>query len=196
MTWRLVTAPTAEPVSVDEVRLQERISYVDESSVLIGYIAAARAHIEGYTSRALMTQTWRVTMPWFADRIWLPRAAPLQADSVAITYYDSSNVLQSLDASRYLVHEDGEPASLGLAPNQQWPTTIGRIDAVRIAYDCGWSAADDVPAPLRQAVAILAAHWYLNREATTTESMSDVPFGVEALCAPFRVGAREYAISA
>jgi uncharacterized phiE125 gp8 family phage protein len=139
-----------------------------------------------------LTQTWRVTLPWFADRIWLPRAAPIQSGSVTVTYYDAAETLQTLEASRYRIYEDAEPASIALAPNGQWPTTIERADAVQITYDCGWSDADDVPAPLRHAILLLASHWYLQREAASAAPMTDVPFSVDALCGPFIVAPREF----
>jgi uncharacterized phiE125 gp8 family phage protein len=195
MTWTLVMPPTVEPVSVVDLREQSKIGYADEDATIGRFIAAARSWVEHYTSRALMTQTWRAALPWFADRIWLPRAAPVQVDGVSVAYYDAANASQVLAADRYVVYGDGEPASIALAPNQQWPTTIERLDAVRITYACGVDDPASVPADLRQAIVLLAAHWYLTREATAAESMDEAPFAVTALCAPHRVGTREYAMA-
>jgi len=45
-----------------------------------------------------------------------------------------------------------------------------------------------VPAPLRQAVVMLVAHWFEHRGAVGFDQAGDVaPLGFEALVAPYRV---------
>ncbi len=41
-------------------------------------------------------------------------------------------------------------------------------------------------APVRHAVLMLGAHWYNQREAAAGAQVSEVPFGVSALLAPYR----------
>lgn len=41
------------------------------------------------------------------------------------------------------------------------------------------------PAPLRQAVMLLAAHWYNQREAVAAAQMHEVPHTLDALVKPF-----------
>lgn len=47
-------------------------------------------------------------------------------------------------------------------------------------YASGW------PAPALQAVRLLVAHWYNNREAVAAGAMNPVPFGVDRMLAPYR----------
>lgn len=44
----------------------------------------------------------------------------------------------------------------------------------------------DFPCPLNQAIMLLAAHWYNQREAVSTTQMHAVPMGVQSLVKPYR----------
>lgn len=43
----------------------------------------------------------------------------------------------------------------------------------------------ELPAPLRQAVLMLVAHWYNQREAVAGVQMQSVPYTIDALVKPF-----------
>jgi uncharacterized phiE125 gp8 family phage protein len=44
-------------------------------------------------------------------------------------------------------------------------------------------SAASVPQVLKQAILLLAAHWFDNREAVLPEQMQEIPMAVESLCA-------------
>lgn len=44
----------------------------------------------------------------------------------------------------------------------------------------------DLPAPLRQAVLLLAGHWYNQREAVSGVQMTEAPYTIQALIKPYR----------
>jgi uncharacterized phage protein (predicted DNA packaging) len=46
--------------------------------------------------------------------------------------------------------------------------------------------ATQLPAPLRQAMLMLVAHWFMAREAAAETHLEPVPHGVAALIAPYR----------
>ena len=46
--------------------------------------------------------------------------------------------------------------------------------------------AGDYPAPLKQAVLMIAGHWYNQREVASVVNMQEVPYSVQALIKPFR----------
>ena len=46
--------------------------------------------------------------------------------------------------------------------------------------------AGELPAPLRHAIMMLAAHWYNQREGVSGVQMSEVPYSLQALIKPFR----------
>src|SRR4051812_4484380 len=104
MQWIRTEDPAVPAVSVREIKDHARITQSQGDATLLRYIGAATDAAEQYMNRGLMTQTWTLTLRWFADVIWLPMAAPLQNDPLAsggstvpvVKYYDSAGVLQTL----------------------------------------------------------------------------------------------------
>lgn len=166
--------PAAEPVSLDELKAQLRIDHADEDDLLGELIAAARECVEDDTARALVTQTWQLTLDRFprgcassADyRVIELRRPPVQSVT-SVTYYDADAVEQTLDPSAYHVSTAGAPGRLVLADGESWPVTeCGRPGAVTVTFACGYGAdGSAVPAAAKHAIKLLCGHWYRNREA-------------------------------
>ncbi|RWK12530.1 head-tail connector protein [Mesorhizobium sp.] len=179
-------APAEAPVSLDEMKLHLHAGD-DEDTLIQAYIDAATAHLDGYTGiigRALVTQTWQQDFSGFSHSLRLP-LGPLESVS-SVTYYDGSNVQQTLATSVYDKFTDALGPHVGLKPGQSWPSTYTRPDAVRVTFVAGEDVAD-VPAPIKVAIMLLAANWYENRESVTLGSIpSEMPMGVAALIAPYR----------
>ena len=57
----LVTPPTVEPVTVDEVKLRLKYPRADQDAAITEWIRAARDAVERYVERGLLTQTWRLS---------------------------------------------------------------------------------------------------------------------------------------
>jgi len=180
-----------EPVSLVEAKQHLNIDndFLLDDDLITGFIGSARLLVEGFLSRALVTQTWelRLDMFPFHRQIMLPRPR-LQAVN-SITYYDSSNTSTTLTASVYQVDIYAEPGYIVLASGQSWPVTYDRINALLIEYDAGYGDnAVDVPESIRQAMKLLIGHWYLNREtAVIGRIVNEVPFAVQSLLWPERI---------
>lgn len=64
---------------------------------------------------------------------------------------------------------------------------IERMLGFKIAARFGIAGQDDVPPVLKEAVLMLAAHWYENREASLIGvTAMDIPFGVIAIVNEYR----------
>ncbi len=157
----LKTAPAKDALSDAEVISHLRVGpdCLDAEADLRGKVKAAISDVENATSRQLVTATWQLVLCEFPpdDRIILPRPPLLTVDS--ITYYDSSNALQTLGVSLYTVlapaGERALPGAIVLASGQGWPATYVRPDAVTIEFKAGYGAEPaTVPAFLR-AMALL-----------------------------------------
>jgi uncharacterized phiE125 gp8 family phage protein len=189
--FSLKTAPAVEPVSLAEAKAHCRISHNTEDQLLANLIATARAWVEQYTGRSLYTQTWQLSLPGFASRLWLPRAVPLTSITF-VKYYDADNVLQTLATSVYTAPAFSEPAVIQLVEGQSWPSVAIRTDAVQVEYVTGTSTIEAIPRPLLHAILLLVGHWYENREpAITGHTSNPIEFAVEALCGPYRVFHRD-----
>lgn len=93
--------PEGEPLTIEEVRSYLRISSEEENGFIFSLIAAARAHVESVTGRALLKQQWQMDLkppyPPFSPLvkrlekslvIHLPKLPLLEVESVKINDQD------------------------------------------------------------------------------------------------------------
>lgn len=180
---KIITPPVLEPVTLIEAKAQCRVDTADEETLITGYIAAAREYCEGIDWRAFLTQTielWLEAWP-ATDKIELPRP-PLQSVS-KIEYYGTDDTKHTLATTVYGVDSNSTPGAVRLKYNQAWPTTALRpYSAICVTYVAGWTAADSVPKTIKQAVQLLVGHWFDNREAAISGTISrEIDFGVRSL---------------
>ena len=183
-TWTRTSEPTTEIVSVFEAREHLRADSGDDDAMISSFLTAAREHIEEASRRAFITQTWKLYLDrWPAvDYITLPRP-PLQSVT-SIKYTDKDNVQVTWSSSNYLVDTASEPGRIVLAYGASWPTTVTLrpMNPIEITYVAGYGGGDDVPQRWKQAVLLLAGHWFENREATVVgQTVRSIPFAVESL---------------
>lgn len=185
MTVLQVAPPAGEPVTLDEAKAHLRLDGDDEAAAIAGLIAAARGLVEMETRRALIDQGWRLCL----DRrpadgiVHLPRA-PLVAVQGVVSY-DAAGTPQTLSPASYQVDAASEPARIWLPD-----IALGRrFNGIEIDFRAGYGTDPaDVPAPLRQAILMLVAHWFESREAAVAGvAVGPVALGVERLLAPFRL---------
>lgn len=181
----LVAAPADEPISTYDVKEQSIIEIVADDTIINGHIIAARQHIENITNRALVTQTWDLFLDHFHAVIEVPKS--LLQSVTSITYVDADGSSQTLSSSVYTVDTDTDPGRIYLAYNQSWPTIRAIRHAITIRFIAGYGDADSVPRDIKLAMLLMVAHYYENREATSPVQLNDIPMGVNALLAPYRV---------
>ena len=186
MKTALVTAPTGEPLSVQEVKDHLRITHNDDPGYLGALITTARSYVENHCNRALITQTWDVFLDKFPTcygyvrgdyfagmeiRVPLP---PLQSVTT-LKYTDNDGVQQTWSSSNYTVDIKGIIARIVPAYGVSWPITRVVPNAVEIRVVVGYGNASTVPQEIKQAMLLLISHWYENREAVT-ETPKSVPW--------------------
>lgn len=193
--------PAALPVTLAEMRDHVRVdadgspATAPDDATLARYIAAATARLDGrdgFLGRALVMQTWRLTLPAFLAEIPLP-LPPCQAVD-AVSFADPTGAVQILDPDAYQVAGLGgaDMAVLRPAYGTCWPSTRAVPEAVLIDFTAGFGdGPEDVPEALRQAVRMLAAHFYETREAViaATGFVKETPMGFEDLIRDFRLWA-------
>lgn len=185
------SAPAARLISLADAKAHLRVDGTDEDDLISSLILAAESYLDGYNGvlgRALITQTWAESRPWFDYRIAL-RLTPVQSIS-SVTYYDSDNVSQTVSSDVYRLHTSGTGPYLVEVDGQSWPgATKSRDDAVTVTYVCGYGdAASDVPAPIITAAKLLVAHWFEYRGVVAQGSVSQpLRYAVDSLVAPYRV---------
>ncbi len=205
MRLTLVTAPTDDPLTLEEVKVHLRVTHGDED-VLIATLSQAAAHtVEQRIERQLLTATWKLELDCFPawepywDARWggwgrpgiieVPRP-PLQSVT-SIKYLDTAGVEQTWPGTDYVVQQPSGPyASAGRimpAVGKAYPDTAPLPGAVRIEFVAGYGATEvAVPVGLKQAMLMYVGNWYEHREASVVGQTSNtIESGVEALLAPF-----------
>lgn len=180
MGQTLVTPPASFPVTLAEAKAQCRVRHSDEDTFINGLIAAATQHVEKQIGRAIIAQTWRLTLDQFSTAIRLPLSPLIAVD--AVEYSDTAGITQTASASLYTVDNTSEPGWVVLNQDAEWPETIDAVGAVRITYQAGYAT---VPAPIKHAILLLIGHWFENREAVG-EQMQALPMAVDALLVNYR----------
>jgi uncharacterized phiE125 gp8 family phage protein len=184
----LLTGPAVEPVTLTEAKLFLRVEHDDDDDLIAALVAGSRIHVEAQTRRALITQTWRLSRDMWPEsgRLFvLP--VPL-VSLVAARVYTSSITTQELDLSVFTVDKAPAPALLAFTAGTL-PAPGRKLGGIEVDITTGYGAAGaNVPEPLRQAIRLLAAHWYENRAiAAIGETVATIPATVAALIAPYRV---------
>lgn len=191
MDLRLITGPTAEPVSLTEVQAHIRAPVDGSDATLIeAYVQAAREAVENETGRALMPQTWQLRLSEFpADRgaISIPLPPLVSVTSIAITNADGE--AETISGALYQVETPSGPrAQAGYivpASGEDWPTVQSdTLGAVRVTFSAGYASAAAVPAALRAAILLIVGELYEHREASAEKAVTEVP-AVRRLLAPF-----------
>ncbi len=183
----LTTGPVSEPVSVAEFKSHARIDHNHEDDKIASYLTAARGMLEADTRRLLMPQTWTMRLDWMPSHIVLD-VAPVQSIT-SITYYDGNNTLQTLSTSLYESDLYAEPALIRPSFGSTWPVVYDRLNAVSVVFVCGYTAASEVPEEAKQAIKMLAGHWYRTGEAVADNITHDVRLSYDALCSRLQWGA-------
>lgn len=197
MTLTLQTAPTEEPISLTEAKLHCRVFVDDENALITSLIIAARQHVEAFTHRALVTQSWDYKVDGFpcdGQPIWLP-LAPLLASSPGtapvVTYTDQNGDSQTWASSYYTVDAPTGPyprkGRIFLNYGQVYPMARSIQNAVQVRFSCGYGAAAAVPDAIKAGMKLLIAHWYANREAVNVGNIvTPIPQTIDALLWPFK----------
>ena len=150
MPLTLITPPAIEPTSLVEAKLQAKVDHSDLDTLINVFIKSAREAAEHELGRALITQTWRLTLDEFpCAEIELPKPKVLSVTSVG--YVDEAGVDQTVSAANYSLDSAQLPGWILPAENYSWPATRAIANAVRVDFTAGYGpAATDVPASVRQ----------------------------------------------
>lgn len=170
----------------DHLRLGS--GFADDGSqdgLLEVYLRTAMAAVESRIGKALVERrfSWTVTRWRDPDGQALPVAPVRHVEAVRLVTHLGTEV--SADPSDWVLVPDGQRPVVKGTWGRGLPAIpeMGRAEIVfRAGYGALWS---EVPADLRQAVLLLAASYYENRSADEGRDGA-LPFGVQALLAPYR----------
>lgn len=199
MALSLFAAPATEPVSLEEAKDHLRVTIGDDDALIDNLIVAAREHVETYTQRALITQTWDLKLETFCDpayfdgaSVWLPK--PPVSSITSITYVDLNGDSQTWSTDDWDSDlPSGPKATKGrIYPvyGESYPSIRVQPNAVTIRFVCGYGTAGEVPASLKAGMLLLIGSWYQHREQVMVSQFAgqflELPGGYQALVTPFK----------
>lgn len=167
MSLRLITPAAALAVSLDEAKLHLRVDGADEDTLITALITAAAETAEQITGRAIMPQTWELTLDAFPGAMELTRVPAASVTSVK--YYDTTGTQITLPGAAYTLDnvDDFGLAYVAPAYGSEWPETREQINAVAVRYVAGYADAAAVPQPIKQWMLLQIGAMYANRERET-----------------------------
>ncbi len=171
---------------------------IEDDELLEGLITAAREYAEEYTKRCFVESTYELSLDDWpgGDEIRIPIAPLLSV--VSMNYRNSDDEYVGVEVADYAVAIADEPPRVVLRRWSGWTSGswgCGRPGALVIELRAGYAPAGspadaaNVPARIKVAIKLLAAHWYEHREAVASETRQvpvELPLGVAALLDPFR----------
>jgi uncharacterized phiE125 gp8 family phage protein len=187
LALRLQSAPTEEPISLEEALAQCKVDTRDEDALFTTWIKSERQRLEEEYGRAFVTQTWDWQLDAFPgcnEPLIVPRPPLVSVSS--ISYLDSAGALQVMSTSKYSVDTVSDPGRICLAYGESWPLTRPVPAAVSIRFVAGYGAAAAVPDPIRRALLLLVEDARNHRGRVVTGTIVNVMATVEALMAPYK----------
>jgi uncharacterized phiE125 gp8 family phage protein len=187
--FKLITAPTVEPVSVSELKSQLRITSTAQDTMLGVLIEAARQHVEDYLRYSIITATWELYLDCFpvsGQSIWIQKS-PVTAITF-LKYYATDGTLTTLtENTDFIADYNSIPCRLYEAYGKSWPTARVIPNAVVVKFVSGYATAAAVPDLIRQAILMEAATMYEipSNEVTGTQ-VNSINFNSERLLRPLR----------
>ena len=202
--WRQLVCTTAgsKVVTLDTAKAHLRVTHTDHDALISDLIDAAQAFIDGPNGigYVLSPSTWRLSLdtwpgvglnaiPWPVSG-WATSQTPVRIPLTpvtaitSITYVDQSGTIQTLDPAKYVTDLDARPARIAPAYGQTWPLIRDQIGAIKITFTAGAAAP---PSDLVAAMKLLIGHWYENPNAAFSKDSVEMPLGVRALLAAYRL---------
>ena len=160
---RDIDPPPAEPVSLDETRRFLRLEHDEDDGRVAQCVQAARERLEDYLGVAMIRRALRLEVAARAC-VHLPRWPVASVDAVQA---------DGADAAEYHVDLRRRPSVV----------SVRAEESVTVDFTAGYGTdPGDVPAPLRQAVLLLAAHYF----DAGGEVPEHLPLMVDALSLPYK----------
>jgi uncharacterized phiE125 gp8 family phage protein len=157
MGLQVIAPPVEEPVPIEDIKADLRVSHNDDDAQLTRLTAEAREWVEQRVQRELALKTWEFTIDYFPSaEIILPHR-PINS-IVAVKYDDVDGYEQTLPPAEYYLDNASEPG--WLFPVTGWPATLDAVNAVRVTYMAGYADPALMPAALKSAVTLMVQELY------------------------------------
>jgi uncharacterized phiE125 gp8 family phage protein len=168
----LKTAPLKMPITIDGDNGMKNHLNLDEDFntddiYIETLINAVIDHAEDITGRRLITQSWYYYLMDWPDGDYIDMPFGKLQSVTAIKYKDVDAVETTWSSAEYIVEITSDPGRIWLEDGYTWPSTnLYPSNPIEIDFTCGYGTdGDDIPGSIIQALRILVADLYENRES-------------------------------
>jgi len=172
-------------ITVADLKTQLRVTHSLEDTLIGAMRSAAISWVEEHCNIKLGSYTARGYLPGFYNsRIPIGPVTAISEVKYQVTEdtdYDTD--LSTLDAGLWFTDLISQPSRIAF---RDVPSVYEySLNPVVISFTAGYST---IPAPVLQAIRLLVAHMYENRQEEVTGTITTrLKFGLEALLNPFRI---------
>lgn len=188
MYFRLLTAPAAPILTLEEAKTHLRIYHTDENAHVEALVASVADLIDGPTgilNRCVVSQQWEVTIDRFPENdmmgvVALKMPLPPLISIQSILYDDEDGVEQELTSGNYRIIGAESTSAAAILPlkDVEWPSVDDEPGSVRISFTAGYST---IPPGIKHAVKLLISHLNEHREENVDTGakfgLLELPFG-------------------
>jgi uncharacterized phiE125 gp8 family phage protein len=167
MTLEVTTQPTAEPLTVQEVKTFLNLTTNDHDAMLEMFITAARQWAEKTAGRALLTQTLKQYWDEWPVQAWSLGVSPV-ASVTSIQYIDENGATQTWASSNYTLDSKSTIARIFPTEDVDYPALGQYPNSVICTFVAGYTSPANVPADAKAAMLQKIAFLYENREDIPT----------------------------
>lgn len=194
--------PSVLPVSLYTALRQMR-ALTEDADMVSFYLQAATERVEDYTGRALISRSFTLRLPSWPSLAYsgglrgaVPsslflelRRSPLVSVTSVKYYPEDGGAQATLNSSNYKVHTFRTPGGIEFNDKgADLPALAIREDAVEVVFVAGQGTLEHQISPLlRQAVLLLARHYYDNRMPVDSDKLAIVPMSIRDILRSQRV---------
>lgn len=209
--YKQLTAPTFEPVTLDEAKKHLRLEHTNDD-VLIEtvIIPGVRDFAERHTGTIIPVRTFTAVydtifqtkfnadMGWwdgvregaisttsYANSLELPLPPLVSIEEVRVINRAAESSV--FDDTNYYADTYSEPGKLVLNEAKLWPADMREQNAIEIDFTAGY-AQDSIPPMLKVACNQIVSHWYENRELYEVGTiLARVPVSAMSILERFKI---------
>jgi len=187
MPLTLLTPPALEPVTLADMKTWLRMDSVDEDGLIAALLTSARLSVETITSKALITQSWRMVLDqWPIVPFIVMPLSPVQR-LVAARVYNVGWIHNASEHKR-LFAEVSAKQQPRLALLKRQPPPVVPMSGIEL--DLAFGYGDDgtyVPEPLKLAMKMLVSFWFENRGDEPAAAPRNWPDEISRLLTPYQM---------
>ena len=174
-------------VSTSDLKNHLRITFADDDNYIQDLEKAAVQRLEEFTNLFLLPTNCVQYGNTFNDLNILYKS-PITPESISKVYYFQNDVWNIVTPSQVEFVEKMKPARVYGTSTFSNPTTDDVFSAWKIQYTVGYLTSADIPNPIIQAIKIMVADMYENRQSVIVgKIVSEIPRTAQYLMNPYKI---------